>query len=55
MVSQPGSASGRLNFSSPLKERGFQVRFSEEEGSCRFTKLRGDDQRKGTSLNGAKG
>ncbi len=29
MVSQPGSASGRLNFSSPLKERGFQVRFSK--------------------------
>ncbi|MCA9500793.1 MAG: transposase [Nitrospira sp.] len=29
MVSQPGSASGRLTFSSPLKERGFQVRFSE--------------------------
>lgn len=29
MVSQPGSASGRLNFSSPLKERGFRARFSE--------------------------
>ncbi len=28
-VSQPGSASGRLNFSSPLNERGFQVRFSD--------------------------
>ena len=31
MVSQPGPASGRLNVSSPLKERGFHVRFSDEE------------------------
>ena len=29
MLSEPGPASGRLNVSSPLKERGFHVRFSE--------------------------
>ncbi|MDR4462354.1 MAG: hypothetical protein MRJ67_17830 [Nitrospirales bacterium] len=27
---------------------------SEEEGSCRLTELRGDDQRKVASLNGAR-
>lgn len=31
MVSQPGPASGRLNTSSPLKERGFHVHFSDQQ------------------------
>ncbi len=38
MVSQPGPASGRLNISSPLKERGFHVRFSDQQKETALVK-----------------
>ncbi len=38
MVSQLGPASGRLNISSPLKERGFHVSFSDQQEETALVK-----------------